>query len=210
MAQVANVPHVSLLVAGELAVRVALHALQKLALQRRRLGGCWRVSGRRRIPVAGHLLAVRGAEWESGLAKRLAGDRGRVVRVAAFFAPRTLDRLRVDFGIVNGDNGMGSRFFCRETNGKTNEKELFFFVSLKSNRMFEEVCRGSKMVINVNVPYEGVALVLEHADFLDGAKRRECFLQDLFGQRAGQGTVDTATIDGAISRTTLIVHFVER
>lgn len=106
-------PHVALLVAGKLAVRVALHALQELTLQR---GRSWGRRGRigrcRRVPVTGHLLAVRRVERESGLAQGLTGQRGRVVRIATFLAPRALDRLGVDLRVVDGHDGVGRRLLC--------------------------------------------------------------------------------------------------
>lgn len=153
-------------------------------------GGC--VGRCRRIPVAGHLLAVSRAEREAGLAERLARDCRRVVRVAAFLAPRTLDRLSVDFGVVNGDDGVRGGFFGRKPDG---------------GRAGVESGRGAGS--GCHLPNECVAFVLEHSDFLDRSERRERLLQDLLGERAGEGAVHAAAIDGAVRWATLVVHFVE-
>lgn len=186
-------PHVArLLVAGELPVCVALHALQELTLDGGggRRGCC--VGRCRRIPVAGHLLAVSRAEREAGLAERLARDCRRVIRVAAFLAPRTLDRLSIDFGVVNGDDGVRGCFFGRKPGGGR-----------------EEIESGREAGSGCHLPNECIAFVLEHSDFLDRSERRERLLQDLLGERTGQGAINAAAIDGAIRWAALVVHFVE-
>lgn len=110
-----NSPHVALLVSSELAIRIALHTLQELALQRSRLGWSWWVCGRLWIPVAGHLLAIGSSEGEPSLTKGLTGDRWGIVGVAALFAPRALNGHLSYFRVVNGHNGMCGCLFCRKS-----------------------------------------------------------------------------------------------
>lgn len=60
-----------------------------------------------------------------------------------------------------------------------------------------------------NLPHKRVALIFEHAYLLNCTERRESLLQNLFGQRTGQGSIDAATVYGAIGGTALVVDFIE-
>lgn len=59
------------------------------------------------------------------------------------------------------------------------------------------------------LPHKCIALVLEHAYLLYCAVRRECLLQDVLVEKARQGAIDAAAVDGAICGTALVVNLVE-
>lgn len=60
-----------------------------------------------------------------------------------------------------------------------------------------------------NLPHKCIALVLEHAYLLYCAVGREGLLQDVLVEKAREGAIDAAAVDGAICGTALVVHLVE-
>lgn len=60
-----------------------------------------------------------------------------------------------------------------------------------------------------NLPHKCIALVLEHAYLLYCAVGREGLLQDVLIEKAREGAIDAATVDGAICGTALVVHLVK-
>lgn len=83
-----HLPHVSsLLITGKLSIRISLHSLQELSLNRCRwsrsswISGCWW------IPIAGHLLTICCAKWKTSLTQCLTGNRWCIIWITAFFSP---------------------------------------------------------------------------------------------------------------------------
>lgn len=60
-----------------------------------------------------------------------------------------------------------------------------------------------------NLPHKCIALVLEHAYLLYCAIGREGLLQDVLVEKAREGAIDAAAVDGAICGTALVVHLVK-
>lgn len=105
---------------SKVAERVTLQALKVVGL-RSRMGrsdglrvveagcGCRHVSGRGRASGSGCGKIIRKLGPVDQSSRQLLQLIGRqVVRVSRFFAPRTLDRVPVDVGIVHGHNGVSS------------------------------------------------------------------------------------------------------
>ena len=68
-----------------------------------------------------------------------------------------------------------------------------------------ELC-GSPCKYFFDLPNEGVPLVLEYPDLLNGSKVRERLLQQLLGEAVH----DAAAVHRAVRRRRLIVHLVKR
>ncbi len=64
---------------------------------------------------------------------------------------------------------------------------------------------GEKIIPGYS-PDEGISLVLEDPDLLDGSKVREGLLQELLREAVG----DAAAVHGAVGRAGLVVDLVER
>ena len=69
-----------------------------------------------------HWKAVqwRGIVWSKDVDKIHLTVRWEVVRISGLLSPRALDRVAVDVGVVDADDGVGRRFFCGKSGSGNN------------------------------------------------------------------------------------------
>ena len=124
-----------------------------------------------------HWKAVqwRGIVWSKDVDKIHLTVRWEVVRISGLLSPRALDRVAVDVGVVDADDGVGRRFFC----GKSGSGNNFLlpaivcklFQSFQYLHNFSSSCISIKPSHNHWAVYNGfrkwkINIILHMTDFV--------------------------------------------